>query len=277
MKDNYYVSILLPSRGRPSRLTLLLESIKKTTKFLKFIEVIIRIDFDEKEIYENIKITDLNYEFIYGPSDMKMGQLNNDCLKMASGQNVFIVNDDVIFKTKNWDLILKKKVEALNSKIFLMYPDDGFKKQKLSTFPILNREILLQNPNMLPISYKGSFIDTHLMDIFMEYNHGKNIFFLKDILCKHYHFRKDKKLLDNTYLKRDRFGDDKNFINFSLKRKKIASKFNGQNLENSKNKELSIFYLLNGQSKLIWRLYLFTYLYARRIYSSIFKIKKFIN
>ena len=275
MRDQYDISIVLPTRGRPNRLKSLLESIKKTTKFSDKIEIIIRVDNDEKDIYQKIKVSNLNYTFIYGPINSNMGKLNKDCIDKARGKIIFIINDDVIFQTHNWDIILKDKIKKFNTEIFLMYPDDGLKGKKLSTFPILNRDTLLQNPNLLPDMYKGSFIDIHLMDIFMEYNNGKNICFLKDILCQHNHYRKYKNLLDDTYLKRDRFADDSTFIKLSLKRKKLASRLKGETFKkNSMTIGYSIFYLLYGQSKLTWRLYLFAYMCARRVYSNLIKIKK---
>ena len=78
MRDQYDISIVLPTRGRPNRLKSLLESIKKTTKFSDKIEIIIRVDNDEKDIYQKIKVSNLNYTFIYGPINSNMGKLNKD-------------------------------------------------------------------------------------------------------------------------------------------------------------------------------------------------------
>jgi len=279
MKIKYDISILLPSKGRPFRLNKFLNSLKDTIYDYSKVEIIVCLDIDEKEMYNKIDIENIHYTFFYGPKNRTMGQLNRDCLYYASGKTIFYSNDDVIFKTKNWDMKLKEKIKTLKDNIFLMYPNDLLKKSKLCTFPIMDRKLLLENIDFLPEEYSGSFMDTHIMDIFKEYRKGEAIYYLNNIICKHEHFRKDYNLYDKTYARRERFSDDRRFIKLSYDRKLLACKLENRQMANNKNLVNTIFYLLIGNSKLIWRIKIFLYMIVRLFYKYLIidKMKKSIS
>ncbi len=271
LAKNKDISILLPSRGRLKRLESFINSVKFNTHQINNIEIVIRIDDDDKVNYNRL-INKYNFcKFIIGKSDT-MGNLNQDCVKHSSGRILFFCNDDVIFRTNEWDVILKNKIKSTDNNFFLMYPNDLLKGKKLSTFPILYRKILVENPFLLPNYYKGSFLDLHIMDIFKQYKKGKSIYYLENIICEHQHFRKDKTKFDNTYRRRQRFGDDITFIKTAPKRKLFVECFN-------KNKKFNDFEhenrgnfidLILGSSNFEWKIKLFLYMLARQCYKKLF-------
>ncbi len=272
MNDNIKISIVLPSRGRPERLSQLLESILSTSDDLSRIEVVVLLDDDDEMNYTRRTFGELNCHFFLGQPGRTMGQLNQECVSRANGEVIFFSNDDVIFRTSSWDTRLLREVSAQPSSIYLMYPNDIFKGPKLCTFPILNRELLLKYPEILPRQYLGAFMDLHIMDIFKAYYSGSSIKYLDKIVCEHVHYRTNTALLDTTYTQRDRFGDDGHFIELATERARIVSQLSGNIFKRQHCfKKNSVFQLLCGSASLRWKVKLFSYMLTRRAYKLIFR------
>lgn len=272
---NIDISILLPSRGRLKKLKGFIESVKLNTHQINKIEIVIRIDNDDKVNYNRL-IDKYNFcKFIKGKS-VSMGKLNQDCIKQAVGKIIFFSNDDVIFRTNKWDVILKDKIKSVRDNFFLMYPNDLYKRKKLSTFPIVLRKTLVENPFLIPNCYQGSFLDLHIMDIFKQYKKGKNIFYLENIICEHQHFRIDKTKFDDTYKRRQRFGDDHMFIKTAPKRKLfIEYLYQQKKFIEFKHPNNGVFMdLILGYSDIKWRIKIFLYMYSRQCYKSFLGIFK---
>ena len=130
-----------------------------------------------------------------------------------------------------------------------------------------------------PLQYSGSFIDTHLHEIFIIMKHkGYNrMIFLKDVIFEHQHFRVTGEKPDETYKNRERFGDDKIF--FTMVKQRIESagtivnfiergycgKFN-RNFETTISGAFFT-YLFSRHLPLVPRLKMLTYLLARFLYA----------
>ena len=267
MTEHVAISVVLPSRGRSERLYSLLESITETVSDLRGIEVVVLLDSDEDESYSRRDFGGLNCNFFTGEFGRTMGQLNQDCVSKAHGDVICFTNDDVIFRTSGWDEVLLNKVSLEPDSAYLMYPNDLFKGSRLCTFPIMNRKLLLENLDILPAAYLGAFMDLHIMDIFKAYHRGSRITYLEEMVCEHQHYRVDGKLLDDTYKKRRRFGDDERFIRLSTQRAEIVSRLEKVPLSRASFfGHDSIFQLLLGQAHSYWKLKLFVYMFARRVY-----------
>lgn len=267
LSNDSVISIVLPSRGRPERLYKLLESIISTADDLTRIEVVVLLDHDDEKNYRRREFDGLNCNFFTGDPGRAMGDLNYDCVMRANGDVIFFSNDDAVFKTSKWDTLLLREISLLPSSIYLMYPNDMFKGEKLCTFPIMSRKLLLDYPEIVSRRYLGAFIDLHIMDIFKAYRLGSHIKYLNSIICEHQHYRTDITLIDATYTKRDRFGDDEHFIELAGERARIVSEFSDKMSKGpSWLKDNSIFQLLYGSASLGWKLKLFFYMMSRRTY-----------
>jgi glycosyltransferase involved in cell wall biosynthesis len=261
------ISVVLPSRGRPKRLKKLLESILETTNNLTTVEVIILLDSDDEFNYTQRQFGELNCKFFIGDPGRSMGALNRECLSKATGQVNFFTNDDVIFRTKDWDSLLVEHIYKIPDAIYLMYPNDLFKRKNLCTFPIMDREFLLENPDILPDCYQGSFIDLHIMDIFKAFRSGSRVTYLENLVCEHQHYRTGLALFDETYQKRIRLGDDVQFIKLSSQRVKIVSRLEKYPIKSTTYfRSDSVFQLLSGPAAFHWKLKLFLYMVARKGY-----------
>ncbi len=182
------------------------------TRLLDHVEVVMYLDEDDPDSH-GLDDPRLRITKTIGPR-LTMGAYNSACLDKAGGEIIMLVNDDMVIRTKDWD----EKVRALDSrvadKIYLGYVNDLFKGRKLATFPILSRRTCEVLVNPFPESYRGAFIDYHLLDIFKRLEHAgyDRICYLEEVIFEHLHYRTGKAEFDETYRKRNRFADDEIFV-----------------------------------------------------------------
>jgi hypothetical protein len=276
------ISLLLPSRGRPKKFNRLISSINKTTFDLSSVELISIHDNDDESFCE-IEFKKCKFKNIQIKSEQSsMGFYNSECLKKSSGESIILINDDVIFKTKNWDKLVNNLALKHKDSIYLGYGNDLFKGSKLPTFPILNRALIELIKDPYPVEYKGAFIDTHLNDLFqiIRKKYQDRFEYLEKFIIEHLHYRTGKSKVDEIYLKRDRFGDDNiflekfktrvdhsNLILESLRSKNRASNIN-VSVDTIAQKIFSIFriYMLSSNYKFTYAVKQWIYFTLRAIY-----------
>ena len=214
------ISLLLPTRGRPSLVKRLLQSIVDHTDDLDNIEIIIYLDEDDTESHD-IEDRRVNIVKIIGPR-LTMGNYNTICLDRSSGEIIILMNDDLIICTPAWDRIISSFSQSIPDGIFMAYPDD-MEGASMSTFPIMTRKTceILSRP--YPEEYEDLYIDTHIFDIFIRLKRlGKNCMFcLNKVVFDHRHFINDKIRPDARYSHKNRFKDAMTFI--SLRRSRQVS------------------------------------------------------
>ncbi|PLW77257.1 glycosyltransferase [Cohaesibacter celericrescens] len=205
------ISLLLPTRGRRTLVYRFLNSVLETAAEPSKIEVIICSDDDDDDS-RDIKFPSLNLIQVVVPRQ-NMGAYNAICLERASGEISIAVNDDMIFRTKGWDDIVREIDGRFPDGIYLAYGNDLFKGRKLCTFPIMSRKMTDLMLEVYPRAYKGAFIDVHLMDIFkrLEKKGIQRFIYIENIVMEHVHYRVNTSVLDKTYTERARFDDDYTF------------------------------------------------------------------
>jgi hypothetical protein len=231
---NEKISILLPTRGRKKLAERFITSVYENSISPNKVEIILYIDEDDVKSQE-INVKNTHIIKIIGDR-CSMGACNMRCLEEANGQIIVLANDDVVIRTKGWDEKIRLMHRSITDQIYLAYPNDLNKGKNLSAFPILSRKTceLLSQP--FPILYRGAFIDTHLMEIFIRLKHIRDnrIRYMEDVVFEHLHFRIGKVEIDQTYKDRDRFADDMIFLSLNKVRKDAA-----QFLSNVINKKIN--------------------------------------
>ena len=206
------ISLLLPTRGRPTLVERLFKSIVATAAQPERIEVILYVDDDDIGSH-HLGSQDIRVARIIGPA-MTMGGYNNACLQQARGDIIILANDDMVIRTPGWDQAVAEMDAGFPDKIYLAYANDLFKKRSFCTFPVLSRHTCELFVEPYPIAYRGAFIDVHVFDIFKRLQHAgfDRIRYLGDIVFEHLHYRTGKAVCDETYRRRGRFEDDPTFI-----------------------------------------------------------------
>ena len=98
------VSIFLNTRKRVNLLNNMLISLYNTVSDADNIEVIVTIDNDDKEseqFLESAELKNLTVRKIDKPSNLHTSI--NEMANIASGDFLFVLNDDVLFRTFHWE------------------------------------------------------------------------------------------------------------------------------------------------------------------------------
>lgn len=188
-------SFILPTRERTSLVYQFLESLYLNTKRPDEIEILLYIDEDDTES-PSIHFPLFCIKKIIGPRQ-SMGLITRRLYAESSGENIFLMNDDVVCRTKNWDEKVLGALLPYKDGIALLYTNDGYYGKKVSTFPVLPRRTCELLESIVPPEYESHSIDSHIFDIFrrLDLLGGKRTVYLPDVLFEHMHFGLSLQLL----------------------------------------------------------------------------------
>lgn len=188
------VSLLCPTRGRPNLFARMVESASRLAR--EPLEILAYVDADDAAIHEyTIRFGSL----IQVGAPVRVGQAWNALAVKATGQFLMMANDDLIFRTENWDVILEHFAESLpGDGIYVLYCDDGAggNPQDRCAFPIVSRAFYNALGYYVPEHFNFLYHDTWLGEV------GKlagRLFYVPDICIEHMHFSYGKAAFDATY------------------------------------------------------------------------------
>jgi len=191
------ISLLLPTRGRTRELARMLASVVETTRRPERIEVVLYVDDDDETA--GFTFADLPLVKHLGPRTSMAGMISA-CYGLAERENVFLLNDDVIFRTAGWDDAVCAALEEFGDGVALVYGNDLHQGRRLPTFPILPRVAceLLGGP--APADYFRSHIDAHLLDVFERLRRAGHdrIRYLPEVVFEHLHIEAGKAGADRS-------------------------------------------------------------------------------
>jgi len=197
------ISLLLPSRRRPDNLNRLFESIVNTSFDLKNIEVIVRIDDDDKD---NLRFLNdytntnkiLKVIFFAGKREAP-GKLWNECWQKANGNIFQLCSDDLMFTTIEWDILVRRAFDKYKDKIVVVWGRDMIHDD--CTHPFVHQNWTDTIGCFTPenqIFSNDSFFSR--ISIILERNYNKKRqYFEKDFTHKHMHPCRKRAIEDETY------------------------------------------------------------------------------
>jgi len=187
MKD---FSLILPTRERPMLVKRLLDSVVETVSDPGRLEIVLYVDEDDTES-RNISHPSLHIVSQTGPSPRKtMGNIIKDCYKASCGRFVMLINDDVVFRTKDWDNRLLEAFSRFDDGVALVYGKDLYYDEQMCTFPVLPRMTCDLMDGICPGEYDSHCIDSHIFDTFKrltELGHDRSVY-LDDVVFEHMHY-----------------------------------------------------------------------------------------
>ena len=191
----------------------LFESLIQTTADPQDVEIVLYVDADDSES-QDISHPSLSIVKVTGFPGQSMGKMNGACYEASHGCFVMLMNDDVIFRTVNWDRRVIESFREFTDEIGLVYGNDLDQGRTVPTFPILSRRVCDLLGEVCPRSYQNLHIESHLFDIFKQLaklGHDR-IRYLDDVVFEHMHYVIGKAACDSTYNKRNQRADDLLFI-----------------------------------------------------------------
>lgn len=208
MKFN--ISIIVPTRGRYQGLTQLVKSINRLAKWPEKVEVILRLDNDDKEglhAAAELEKADLKVTIvkIVKPRNKYLSDLWDECYQFARADRIMACADDCVFRTQDWDEPIIEASPNPAKRVYFMYGNDTIQKNFLATFPIVSRAWVECAGFFMPRGYKRDWCDTHLYDIALRLKkHKVNLrslgWYFKDVIFEHQHpAHKRQFKYDDTY------------------------------------------------------------------------------
>jgi len=179
------ISLILPSRGRPTELFECIYAINDMADNPELVEIIVIIDSDDATMTE-----------WYGPQNCKivrcqpkigMGMLNNAGAQASSGHYLVAMNDDCIVRTKSWDTHFRRTVARYKDEICLFWPNDTIFKERLSCFFGMPRKVYQLLGEFGPKELMKYAIDPYVYTVFLELraNGYDRLCYLDDVVFEH--------------------------------------------------------------------------------------------
>ena len=193
-------SFLLPTRGRPTLVQRLFDSIVATTSRLEELEIVLAVDDDDLES-QAIEDARLNLKKVILPRGATMGTLNQTAYEASTGRFVMAMNDDVVLRTPGWDAAVQSAFALHPDNIALIHVNDLLFQERLCTFPMLSREAC-DLIGFCELGYRRYRIDDHIYDIYnmLAYLGHKRIVYLPGVIFEHENFSEEGEAADNTFV-----------------------------------------------------------------------------
>ena len=185
------ISICCPTRGRPELFKKMCLSVLNTASEPNDIEIISYHDNDDTSQYEYIG----NHKEIVGER-IVLSQMWNECQKIATGEIYGFVADDLLFKTKGWDIRVKETFDASKDKNMLVYPNDEKYGINNSIVGFLHKNWIEAVGYFLPPYFSAEYIDGWIFNVAKRINRRV---FLNDVIVIHSSFESGKEPMDETH------------------------------------------------------------------------------
>lgn len=168
------ISILLPTRGRTTVLKKSLESLISNAKNPRNIEILFGFDQDDKEVLDYVKSVIGPYLMenkvearanVFKPLGFEnMHTYVNTLAGNATGDWLFIWNDDCLMTTQNWD----EEIEKYVGQFKLLAPKDNHEGHPYAILPIIPRDwyILIGHLSQNPQNDAWVSHIAYMLDIF---------------------------------------------------------------------------------------------------------------
>lgn len=194
------ISLLAPTRGRPRCLKRLINSIASTTKDLNSVELVLRVDEDDKETIAVARKYSSKCVFrvvpVIGGRDRVLSNLWNECWKAAKGEIYMMCADDIVFETKHWDDVVTEEFGAIPDRILMVWGDDKHKAEKLATHGFIHKNWTDVLGYYVPPLFKCHHNDSWLYSLGVRVGRVK---YRKDMVIRHVHWRRGHAPFDTTY------------------------------------------------------------------------------
>jgi len=197
------ISLLVPTRGRPDNIVRLLNSLHETSHVMP--EIVFRIDDDDeasKSALDQLRASGEPVEYVCGPRGT-MTTYWNEASTIARGDVMMFAADDLVFRTKGWDSLVRKTFDEHPDKLIFAHGDDGYWGAKFGTHGFLHRKWVDAIGYVLPPYFSSDFGDTWINDVANALERRVVL----PIVTEHMHFLFGKAQKDQTYSERLARGD----------------------------------------------------------------------
>lgn len=198
------IAFLAPSRGRPEWMLRFADSLLATTAKPERVELLIYVDDNDPKRYEyqyrmQARSQDLRAFrkmplFITEP--IGLPRSTNLLAFQTDAEVLIMASDDIVMRTKNWDLRMDEEAQKYPDGIYCMWFDDGHYREKLCTFPIVSRRWADTLGYLYPPMFERLYCDQYVMDVARRLG---RLNYIPDVLMEHLHWSYGKSEIDETF------------------------------------------------------------------------------
>lgn len=155
------ISIMIPTRGRLEMIDACVRSILDTANDPTIVEIVVYTDdddssYDDWNFPENVKI-------IQGPRKKLSAYFS---MEGCTGDIFLMCNDDVRFRTQDWDIKVLEVFLRSPDKIIAVYGDDGNPNETTNApFCFIHKNWVNVTGHLVPPYFSNNFLDTWVNDI----------------------------------------------------------------------------------------------------------------
>ncbi len=194
-------AILTPTRNRRDRLYDFISSVFEHVSDFEKVHCFNYIDSDDPALGDYKVMNDTYYRFmttvVGEPQSVSKSWNVLADLAIRKKFDVLIMgNDDLIYRTKNWDKILDRELKQYPDEIYCAYMNDMINGPKHCAFPIVSKKWYETLGYFTPGIFHFGYNDTWVFDIANKIGRAH---YINNIVADHVHGPSGKAPMDDTY------------------------------------------------------------------------------
>ncbi len=190
MRENINFSFVLPTLGQEGLVLTFLESLERTTKWKKNIEVLFAIDEGKTDIIKFVQSRKYSFEILFFERPITRDFTNdyyNFLANRSRGENIIAFNDDAWIRTQNWDEKILRTIKEYGWSVYMLdIPDTARLKYQhnFPCFPCVSRRSMATLGFLLNKDVPMYPADSATFKI---YYHAKRVIPIRNVLIEHDH------------------------------------------------------------------------------------------
>ena len=195
------ISLLCPTRKRPNNVVRFINSAYTTVSEASRLRILFYVDDDDFEtinLAEKYQQIDNKIRWIVRKRII-LSEMTNILAKEAQKGILFLLGDDVVFETKNWDIEIRKEFLSVKDNILLVYGKDGIMNERLATHSCIHSKWVEILGHIVPPIFPGDWVDNWMTKI--SESLGRKIY-REDLLFTHMHPTVGKANFDEVYIEK---------------------------------------------------------------------------
>lgn len=173
------------------------DSIVETARFPELIEAVVYVDDDDRS-YDEIDLG-IDTTWVRGPRShdglVNLSVMWNRCFAQSTGDIVMHCGDDIVFRTPDWDVVVRDAFDAVPDKILFAFGRDGYQDgNNFGTHGFIHRKWVETVGFFVPPYFVSDYNDTFLNDVAKAIGRHREI----DIFTEHMHYIVGKAEVDQN-------------------------------------------------------------------------------
>ena len=196
------ISLLCPTRARPSGLQRMWHSALATADKPDSIELVCYIDHDDCMALRGLRLAATKHaQQVYAVvgDRTSLSKSWNMTWQCARGNIFMMCADDVVFRSKGWDSIVKDTMDINKDNIAFVYGRDGVRNEELGTLSFVHKNWTNILNYYVPEVLYANGVDLWLHQLADSI---KRRYYRPEIFIEHMHSDYNKSFKDGTYMER---------------------------------------------------------------------------